>query len=46
VATAWTFGIDYDHTTAHLLKSWAILAGYTCLFGVLSLIVLKRKDIR
>jgi ABC transport system ATP-binding/permease protein len=46
VATAWRFGIDYDRTTAHLLKSWGILAGYSAFFGALSLVVLKRKDIR
>ena len=38
--------IAYDHTTPHLLKDWGILAGSSVLFGILGLVVLKRKDIR
>ena len=46
VATEQEFRIDYGRTTEHLLKSWGFILGYGLLFGVLSLIILKRKDIR
>ena len=39
------FQIDYDRTVAHLTKDWIFLVGFGALFGVGTLIALKRKDV-
>ncbi len=46
VATEQEFRISYERSPDHLLKNWGFLLGYGLLFGILSLVVLKRKDIR
>ena len=44
VATAFTFQIDYTRSAGHLTRVWGILALWGMLFGAVTLIVLKRKD--
>ncbi len=46
VTTEQEFRISYERTADHLLRNWGFLLGYGLLFGILSLVVLKRKDIR
>ena len=45
VFTPKEFQIDYDRTGVHLTKDWLILIGFGALFGVGTLIALKRKDV-
>ena len=39
------FQIEYTRTVPHLLKDWGLLAGFGVLFGIGTLIALKRKDV-
>ncbi len=45
VSTTWNFQIDYTHTRAHLVRDWAILAGFALVFGVGTLVALKQRDV-
>ncbi|MGC9357307.1 MAG: FHA domain-containing protein [Anaerolineae bacterium] len=45
VATEQEFRIDYDRSIEHLVKSWGLLVAFGFFFGVVTLVVLKRKDV-
>ncbi|MBU0702590.1 MAG: ABC transporter permease, partial [Chloroflexi bacterium] len=39
------FQIEYTRTAGHLLKDWAMLLGFGLVFGLVTAIVLRRKDV-
>jgi len=39
------FRIRYDRTPGHLLLDWSLLLGFALLFGVVTAVVLQRKDV-
>lgn len=45
VTPTYDFQIDYTRSRAHLFKDWGILVGYMVVFGVGTLIALKRRDV-
>lgn len=45
VTPEYRFQIDYTRSRAHLFKDWGILVGYMVVFGVGTLIALKRRDV-
>ncbi len=45
VSTTWEFQIDYTRTRSHLIQDWGILVEFAILFGIGTLVALKKRDV-